>query len=163
MTHDLSEIQESGLPDLGLELHHVGIVVQQEERMITFARAIGFVEFKREHLPKYHVTNIFFRSAVGAKGPLVQFAIPTRGTLKNFNSGKGGLHHIAFETDDIERTQREMEAKGFRFIAASPQIGVDGLRFNFVSPNVEGMNVEIVQEPEGWRGTRDVEDLSNQR
>ena len=55
-----------------------------------------------------------------------------------------------------------MEADSFKFIASSPQTGVDGLRFNFVSPNVEGMNVEIVQEPAGWRSPRETEDVSSQ-
>lgn len=141
------------LPDLGLQLHHVGIVVADEERMKAFALALGLRELKREHLPKYHVTNIFFRPARAESGPLVQFAIPTRGTLKNYNGGRGGLHHLAFEAEDIEATQRELEARGYRFIASHPQLGVDGLLFNFVSPNVEGLNIEIVQEPRDWRAS----------
>jgi methylmalonyl-CoA/ethylmalonyl-CoA epimerase len=136
---------------IDLEVHHIGIVVTDEARMDAFAQAMNLVEIKREHLPKYHVTNVFFESRSSSGGPLIQFAIPTAGTLRNFNRGAGGFHHVAFKTDDVERAQRAMEAAGMRFIATEPQIGVDGLRFNFVSPNVQGLNVEIVEEPSNWR------------
>ncbi len=138
-------------PSTDFEGHHIGIVVTDEARMDAFAQAMNLVEIKREHLPKYHVTNVFFESRSSNGGPLIQFAIPTAGTLRNFNRGAGGLHHVAFKTDDIERAQRAMEAAGMRFIASEPQVGVDGLRFNLVSPNVQGLNVEIVEEPPNWR------------
>ena len=80
MTNDLSDIHGAKDPDLGLKVHHIGIVVAQEERMIAFAQAMGLREIKREHLPKYHVTNIFFTPLGGGDGPLVQFVIPAKGT-----------------------------------------------------------------------------------
>lgn len=132
-------------------MHHIGIVVTEEERMSAFAAAMGLVEIQRASLPKYDVTNVFFASPHSVVGPLIQFAIPGGGALRNFNRGAGGIHHIAFGTTDLHGTQRAMESGGFRFIAPEPQTGVGGLLFNFVFPNVQGINIEIVQEPPGWR------------
>jgi len=128
-----------------LRLHHVGIVVREEERMERFAASLGLRETRRDHLEKYRVTNVFFQ---GDGGGEVQFMLPSAGMLANFNRGRGGLHHIAFCTPDLARTQASFKARGFSFIDPEPQVGIDRFRFNFIHPHLEGINVELIEDPE---------------
>lgn len=128
-----------------LRLHHVGIVARDDDQIRRFAERLRLTEVKREYLPKYRVTNVFLSSGRGAQ---VQFMLPESGMLKNFNGGRGGLHHIAFLTDDVTPVQRRLEAEGVRFIAREKQEGIGGFRFNFVLPHLEGVSVELIEDPD---------------
>lgn len=45
----------------------------------------------------------------GKNSSPIEFIIPREGVLKDFNGGKGGIAHIAFEVDDVEAVRQEME------------------------------------------------------
>jgi methylmalonyl-CoA/ethylmalonyl-CoA epimerase len=45
-----------------------------------------------------------------------------------------GIHHIAYRTDDIEKTIEEITANGARMIDESPRIGAGGVKIAFVHP-----------------------------
>jgi lactoylglutathione lyase/methylmalonyl-CoA/ethylmalonyl-CoA epimerase len=133
-------------------LHHVGIVVRDEAQMERFVQLLGLTEVRREHLPKYRVTNVFYSPG---EGPQIQFMLPDGGILANYNQGRGGLHHIAFWAPDITPVQRDLEARGLRFIAREKQQGIGHFKFNFVLPNVEGVSVELIEDPDfGWPPAR---------
>ena len=127
-----------------LKLHHIGIVARDEAQIEEFKRILELEEEARETIEKYHVTNVFLTCGGGAK---IHFMIPHKGVLKNFNKGRGGFHHIAFCAKDISAIQKEFEEKGIRFIAPEKQNGINNLKFNFVSPNIAGLNVELIEDP----------------
>jgi len=83
----------------------------------------------------------------------VEFLEPTSedSTLAKFIRERGeGLHHIAFEVDDIEKTTEELKAKGFRFIYDKPADGKFGSRVNFMHPkSTGGILVELTQSVKG--------------
>jgi methylmalonyl-CoA/ethylmalonyl-CoA epimerase len=135
------------MSDLGrkLRLHHIGIVARDEAQIEEFKSILGLEEEARESIDKYHVTNIFLKCGGGAK---LHFMIPHKGVLKNFNQGRGGYHHIAFCAEDISSVQRELEQKGIRFIASEKQEGIKKFQFNFAQPNIAGLNVEFIQDPD---------------
>lgn len=132
--------------DLPERLHHIGIVARDQAQMDRFVARLGLREVRREHLPKYHVTNIFFDAGGGAQ---IQFMLPDGGILANFNQGRGGLHHLAFCASDITPIQRRLEGEGVRFIAKDKQQGIGRFQFNFVLPNLEGVNIELIEDPDG--------------
>jgi len=135
------------MDDLGkkLKLHHIGIVARDEAQIEEFKRILGLADEARETIEKYHVTNVFLSCGGGAK---LQFMIPHKRILKNFNQGRGGFHHIAFCARDITAVQRMLEGKGVRFIAAEKQNGMGQLKFNFALPNIAGLNVELIDDPD---------------
>jgi len=128
-----------------LRLHHVGIVARDEAQIEEFKLMLGLEEVARETIEQYHVTNVFLQCGGDAK---VHFMIPHKGVLKNFNQGRGGFHHIAFCAKDITEAQKELEAKGIRFIASEKQNGIGRFKFNFAHPNIAGLNVELIDDPE---------------
>ena len=128
-----------------LRLHHIGIVARDEAQIEEFKRILGFEEEMRETIEKYHVTNVFLKCAGDTK---LHFMIPHKGILKNFNQGRGGYHHIAFCTRDLGEVQKELEKKGIRFISAEKQKGIGKFQFNFALPNIAGLNVELIEDPD---------------
>ncbi|HET8650724.1 MAG TPA: hypothetical protein VFL95_11840, partial [Gemmatimonadales bacterium] len=79
----------------------------------------------------------------------IQFMLPDGGMLANYNQGRGGLHHLAFCAPDITPIQRRLEGDGIRFIARDKQQGIGRFQFNFVLPNLEGVNIELIEDPDG--------------
>ena len=128
-----------------LRLHHLGIVARDEAQIEEFKEIMGMEEEARETIEKYHVTNVFLKCAGDTK---LHFMIPHKGILKNFNQGRGGYHHIAFCAKDIDEAQRDLEAKGIRFIAREKQQGIGQFHFNFALPNIAGLNVELIDDPD---------------
>jgi len=128
-----------------LRLHHIGIVARDEKQIEEFKQMLGLEEVARETIEKYHVTNVFLKCGGDTK---LHFMIPHKGVLKNFNQGRGGFHHIAFCAKDITAAQKELETKGIRFISAQKEQGIGQFTFNFAHPNIAGLNVELIDDPE---------------
>jgi methylmalonyl-CoA/ethylmalonyl-CoA epimerase len=133
------------MPRHPIKIHHIGIVARDEAQIEQFKQVLGLEEERRERIEKYSVTNVFLDCGEGAK---IHFMIPHHGILKNFNRGQGGLHHIAFCTPDLDRLQTTLESQGVKFIAPTKQQGVGRYWFNFVHPNLDGINVEILEDPD---------------
>jgi methylmalonyl-CoA/ethylmalonyl-CoA epimerase len=67
------------------------------------------------------------------------------GPIGKFIEKKGeGIHHIAYQVDDIEQALAETEAKGVRLIDKSPRKGAEGLSIGFLHPkNTAGVLTEF--------------------
>jgi hypothetical protein len=62
----------------------------------------------------------------------------------------GGLHHIAFEVDDLESRSTELRAKGVVLLEEKP-VDAGSLWINFLPPSyTRGIIVELVQPKVGW-------------
>jgi methylmalonyl-CoA epimerase len=58
----------------------------------------------------------------------------------------GGIHHIAIEVEDIEKSLKTLREKGMRLIDESPRIGAEGCLVAFVHPSAaNGVLLELVQ------------------
>ncbi len=68
-----------------------------------------------------------------------------------FLARKGpGLHHVAYQVVDIERTLAEMRQAGVELIDKEPRIGIRGSRVAFMHPRAtDGTLTELVQPAEG--------------
>lgn len=70
-------------------------------------------------------------------------------TVGRFIASKGeGLHHIAYEVDDIRAALDSLETSGARLIDTEPRAGSRGTQVAFVHPKGNGgVLVELVQQP----------------
>ncbi len=71
-------------------------------------------------------------------------------TVGKFIARRGeGLHHIAYEVDDLEGTLAELKAKGVPLIDEQPRKGGRGHMVAFVHPKGNhGLLVELIQRPD---------------
>jgi len=57
-----------------------------------------------------------------------------------------GLHHVAYQVDDIEATLRGLREAGVRLIDESPRVGIRGSKVAFLHPSASGaVLTELVQ------------------
>lgn len=81
---------------------------------------------------------------------LVQSTTP-EGVMNKFVEKKGeGIHHLAFEVDDIDAAFAELKAKGVPLTSDEPRPGAHGARVVFLHPKAtHGVLIELCQYPEG--------------
>lgn len=98
------QLKESWHP---MRLHHIGIVLPTMEKAHRFMQTNGLEVDYSGFVDAYHADLIFTKK--GKNSSPIEFIIPREGVLKDFNGGKGGIAHIAFEVDDVEAVRQEME------------------------------------------------------
>jgi methylmalonyl-CoA/ethylmalonyl-CoA epimerase len=131
---------------------HIGIAVKDLDGARTvFHTLLGMdpspverVESQKVDVSSFHVddTNIELTSGTAADSPIARH-IEKRGE---------GMHHIAFEVDDIRAELVRLKAAGVQLIDEEPRTGADGLLVAFIHPkSAGGVLVEICQHPRGQR------------
>lgn len=127
-----------------VRLHHVGIIMSSMERAETFLEQFGLEKDYMEYVDEYHA-DCLFTCFSEAESP-IELIIPTEGVLKEYNRGKGGIHHIALEVEDVEAARLEFEEKGMEMLEQVPVKGAGGIIVNFLRPRYGlGVLVEFVQ------------------
>jgi methylmalonyl-CoA epimerase len=58
-----------------------------------------------------------------------------------------GLHHVAYQVDEIEATLAQLRARGVRLIDEAPRIGIRGSRVAFLHPSASGGVLTELVEP----------------
>lgn len=65
-----------------------------------------------------------------------------------FLAAKGpGLHHVAYQTSDIDAALERVKAAGLRLIDETPRIGIRGSRVAFLHPKATGGVLTEIVEP----------------
>jgi lactoylglutathione lyase/methylmalonyl-CoA/ethylmalonyl-CoA epimerase len=125
-------------------LHHVGIVMPNMEKAEGFMKLFSLSEDYREYVPEYHAMCIFTRPE--ADTPL-ELVVPDGGKLQDYNNGKGGIHHIAFNVDNVEEIRREFEEKGMEMLERTAVKGAGPIMVNFLKPRFGyGVLVEFIEK-----------------
>jgi methylmalonyl-CoA epimerase len=126
-------------------VHHIGIAVADlEEGVATYARLLGGVVEHRERVPDQGVEA----ATVLVGGSRLELLAPTGDDtpVGRFLASRGpGIHHIAYEVDDIAAALEELAAAGAQLVDAAPRRGLFGLQVAFVHPDaVHGVLTEVV-------------------
>ena len=104
----------------------------------------GLQEDYQGHVNAYDSNLLFTKhdATVGA----YEFILPLSGVLTEFNKGKGGIAHVAFEVDDIEACSEELKAMGIEMLEAKAVEGTEEIIVNFIRPKyTDGILVELIQ------------------
>lgn len=129
----------------GLRLHHVGYVVSDIDAAAASYRALGFTEGERHEIPEQKIVAMTFRAGHGWM-ELIQPTDP-EGPIAAFMAKRGeGVHHVAYEVDDIAAKLAELKAAGVQLIDEVPRSGAHGWRIAFIHPKAcHGVLTELVQ------------------
>ncbi len=131
-----------------MRLDHVGIAVSElAAANDLFARLLGREHYKIEEVIEQGVNTSFLRAlAADAKIELVAGSRPGNPIEKYIGKRGSGLHHLAFEVDDIEAEMRRLAADGFELLNDQPQLGADNKLICFLHPRSTcGVLIEICQ------------------
>lgn len=128
------------LPDLkDCVLDHIAIAVKSIEVHQKIWEDLGLkFDEKREIVEEQKVKTAFAHVDTNAHIELLE---PTsdESAIAKFIASKGeGIHHLCFKVTDINQKQKELEAKGYRFIYPFPKTGAGGCMVNFMHPKTTG-------------------------
>jgi len=144
-------MQHAPLPIDVKRLHHVGWIVPDESSLDVFVEAISLEVVLRYRVEEFQAECIFLSPATvheAAQEPptgLLELIIPSGGILARFNKGHGGLHHVAYEVDDLQAATASLTAAGLPPVEPSA-VNAGPFFVSFLAPAVtRGLTVELVQ------------------
>jgi methylmalonyl-CoA/ethylmalonyl-CoA epimerase len=129
------------------KIEHIGVAVRSLSLSIPlFEKLLGTPCYKTESVLSEKVNTAFFKTGE-SKIELLESMEPD-GVISNFVEKNGeGMHHIAFEVDDLQAEIERLKAEGFKFINEEPKRGADNKIVCFLHPkSTNGMLVEICQQ-----------------
>lgn len=129
------------------KIEHIGIAVKDlKNSNLVFEKLFGKAHYKVESVESEGVSTSFFM--LGETKIELLEATNSSSAIAKFIDKKGeGIHHIAFETDNIEEEMKRLKTEGFETINAAPKDGADNKRIFFVHPkSSNGVLVELCQE-----------------
>ena len=131
-----------------MRLEHIGIAVANlDESEALLHRLLGRRSYKRETVAEQSVTTSFFTA--GAGEAKLELVAPEGGAgpIQKYLDKRGpGIHHLAFEVEDIRAEMRRLAAAGFELLQAEPTVGADDKLVCFLHPkSTNGVLVEICQ------------------
>lgn len=129
-----------------MKLEHIGIAVKNlEQSNVLFKTLLGKAHYKIEEVASESVKTSFFQTGE-SKIELLEASNPNSAIAKFIDKRGEGIHHIAFEVDDIYAEMKRLEAEGFRLLNETPKRGADNKLVCFVHPKTaKGVLVELCQ------------------
>lgn len=130
-----------------MKIDHLGIATKAIDESLKFWQdALGLDPIHTEEVEDQKVRvamlpigdiNIELLEPTSEESPIQKF-LEKRG---------GGIHHLAIEVEDIEKSLAKLKAEGARLIDEQPRIGADGCLIAFVHPkSTNGVLLELVQK-----------------
>ncbi len=130
-----------------LKIEHIGIAVKNlDNSNDLFKTLFGKSHYKIEEVASENVNTSFFQIG-DSKIELLEATDPTSPIAKFIEKRGEGMHHIAFEVEDIEAEMERLEKEGFRLLNKEPKRGADNKLVCFLHPkSANGVLVELCQE-----------------
>ncbi len=148
------------------KLDHIGIAVSHlDNAILTYEKLLGIKCYKTEAVKGQKVITAFFRVGdvkIELISPIMEeneFEIPInlntkeeekipKSSLERFLDSRGeGLHHLAFQVEDIHEEIRSLEEQGFKKIGERPSQGADEKLIQFLHPKeIHGTLIELCSD-----------------
>ena len=129
------------------KVEHIGIAVKSLDSSVPlFEKLFNSKCYKTEQVESEKVNTAFFRKGE-TKIELLE-SIDPQGVIAKFIEKKGeGLHHIAFDVNDIEAEMKRLKSEGFILLNETPKPGADNKLVCFLHPkHTKGVLIELCME-----------------
>lgn len=129
-----------------LKIEHIGVAVKSLETSIPlFEQLLNTPCYKKETVETEAVETAFFQ--VGESKIELLEALKPESPIAKFIDKKGeGMHHVAFEVENIEAEMKRLSALGFELLNETPKRGADNKLVCFLHPKTtNGMLVELCE------------------
>ncbi|MFT5753984.1 MAG: methylmalonyl-CoA/ethylmalonyl-CoA epimerase [Flavobacterium sp.] len=129
------------------KIEHIGIAVKDlKVSNQLFSKLFGNPPYKEEEVVSEGVKTSFFMNGLNK----IELLEPTNSSspIAKFLEKKGeGIHHIAFDVEDIEEEIVRLQEEGFVLINDKPKKGADNKLVVFLHPkSTNGVLIELCQE-----------------
>jgi methylmalonyl-CoA/ethylmalonyl-CoA epimerase len=129
------------------KIEHIGIAVHNlENSNELFSKLFGQAAYKTEEVASEGVKTSFFMCGPN-KIELLE-ATNENSPIAKFLEKKGeGIHHIAFDVEDIYAEIERLKLEGFTVLNEIPKKGADNKLVSFLHPKTtNGVLIELCQE-----------------
>ena len=135
------------LPLMLKKIEHIGIAVKNiKEANELFKKLFGKESYKTETVESEKVSTSFFMLGE-SKIELLEAQNENSAIAKFIDKRGEGIHHMAFEVDDIYAEIKRLQAEGFEILNPEPKKGADNKLICFLHPKTtNGVLVELCQE-----------------
>lgn len=129
------------------KIEHIGIAVKDlEVSNLLFEKLLGVSSYKQEEVASEGVMTSFFESGPN-KIELLAATNPDSPIAKFLEKKGEGIHHIAFDVEDIEAELIRLKNEGFVVLNEVPKKGADNKLVAFLHPkSTNGVLIELCQE-----------------
>jgi methylmalonyl-CoA/ethylmalonyl-CoA epimerase len=127
------------------KIHHVGVVVPNLEQAMGLWRDLLGLRLAKTQTVQDQGVKAALLQVGGSEIELLEPLSPDNGVGKFLAKRGGGLHHVCFETDDVEDELKAAKTKGIQLIDQKPRPGLAGM-ICFLHPKAtRGVLVEYAQ------------------
>jgi len=128
------------------KISHIGIAVADIHKSSILFSDILQTNYDLEEVPEEGVITSFFKIGE-TKIELVASNQENSAITKYLKRNNEGMHHIAFDVDDIKQEITRLKEKGIRILNEEPRIGSDNKLIIFLHPkDTNGVLIEICQK-----------------
>ena len=130
-----------------MKIEHIGIAVKHLSSSIPlFEKLLNTPCYKTEAVESELVNTAFFKTGDN-KVELLEGYSPESPIYKFIEKKGEGMHHIAFEVEDIEAEIKRLVNEGFILVNEIPKQGADNKMVAFLHPkSTNGVLIELVME-----------------
>ncbi|MCH8569308.1 MAG: methylmalonyl-CoA epimerase [Balneolales bacterium] len=128
------------------KIEHIGIAVKNMDNAVAlYEQLLGTPCYKKEEVDSEKVMTAFFKT--GESKVELLSATEESSVIAGFIAKRGeGIHHIAFDVDNIEAEMERLKGLGYTLLQEKPKRGADNKLVAFVHPkNCNGVLVELCQ------------------
>lgn len=129
------------------KIEHIGIAVKNlETSNLLFEKLFGAPPYKHEEVASEGVRTSFFMNGPN-KIELLEATNPESAIAKFIEKKGEGIHHIAFDVEDIVSEMERLRGEGFILLNETPKKGADNKLIAFLHPKgTNGVLIELCQE-----------------
>lgn len=129
-----------------MHIDHIGIAVKDLKAATeVYSKILNAKPTKVERVESEKVDTVFFQTGE-SKVELLGGTAPDS-VINTYIEKRGeGIHHVAFEVDDIEFEMTRLKNEGFTLLNEKPKMGADNKLVAFIHPkNNQGVLIELCQ------------------
>lgn len=129
------------------KIEHLGLAVENIDSAIkTFEKLLNTKCYKVEQVTSEAVKTAFFK--IGESKIELLEATDKSSAIAKYIEKKGpGIHHIAFDVENIDDEINRLKSEGFVLIHETPKDGADNKKIAFLHPkSTEKMLIELCQD-----------------
>ena len=129
------------------KIEHIGIAVNNLNAAINiYEKLLNTEVYKIEDVLSERVKTAFLQSGPN-KIELLEASSDDSPIIKFITKRGEGIHHLAFEVDDIVAEMERLKKEGFMLLSDKPKLGADNKLVCFVHPkSANGVLIELCQE-----------------
>ena len=120
------------------KISHIGIAVTSIEEATPYYRDVLGMEFEGTEVVAEQKVKVAFFVVGESRVELLEPTAADSPVARFLEKNGPGVHHVAYEVDDLELRLAQLKAAGVRLIDESPRMGAHSTQIAFLHPKASG-------------------------